>query len=859
MKNTCLLLMLLFTAVAVSQTTGVVKDNNGNPLPGASVTIKGTTVGTTTDFDGVFSIDANQGDVIQISYVGFETQEIDFTGDALTVTLQEGLSLDEVLVTGNRSKPRTAIDSAVPIDNIRTADIMNVGEASIERALTFAIPSFNAQDQDISDATAGFAPADIRGLGPSRTLVLINGKRVNQQSQAYLNRTPGKGEVGVNLKSIPIAAVERIEVLRDGASSQYGSDAMAGVMNFILKKDSAFSTLNASTGITSAGDGFQFNIDYNTTLPFGNGGRINLTLAYTDQERTNRAGAPGTSSFDTATARQNEIDFAIKDPTLGMIIGRPDLKQKNVFVNITHPLGKNSEFYTTHGYTDRWNRSFAYYRFPGWRRDVADAGFLTTKPEDFVGYHPTFEGEIKDHFNVLGFDLDLGNDWQFDLSVTHGKNSIDYTVNRSVNRDYLAAEGWSPTTFRPGGYAFSNVIENADLTKTFSEKVSFSAGLEYKQEKFEAFKGDPFSRYGGGSDSFAGIAEEQEGEWKRNNFALYSGLDIDFSDKFLATVAGRFENFSDVGSNFSWKVASRYKLSNTTSIRGSISTGFRAPSLHQQKLSNTQYIIVAGSSEPLLQGTIQNGTPEARALGIQDLFPETSLNFTAGITFGNRNGFSGSLDFYNIKVNDRVLFTSQIQGASGSQLEKDLLDAGVVAIQAWINAGNTNTTGVDFVLNWRKDHLNLGLTGNFNTTSIDSIDTPKELQGVEIFSHKEASLITSSRPKSKISLTADYSADKFEFGLYNTNFGKVTIAHDGNDPKFDQVLSSKLVTDLRVTYKFTTQLSLTGILNNAFDVFPDITNQNTGTTSDGRFLYSSQVSQHGQLGRNYSLNLAYKF
>ena len=606
MKNTCLLLMLLFTAVAVSQTTGVVKDNNGNPLPGASVTIKGTTVGTTTDFDGVFSIDANQGDVIQISYVGFETQEIDFTGDALTVTLQEGLSLDEVLVTGNRSKPRTAIDSAVPIDNIRTADIMNVGEASIERALTFAIPSFNAQDQAISDATAGFAPADIRGLGPSRTLVLINGKRVNQQSQAYLNRTPGKGEVGVNLKSIPIAAVERIEVLRDGASSQYGSDAMAGVMNFILKKDSAFSTLNASTGITSAGDGFQFNIEYNTTLPFGNGGRVNLTLVYTDQERTNRAGAPGTSSFDTATARQNEIDFAIKDPTLGMIIGRPDLKQKNVFVNITHPLGKNSEFYTTHGYTDRWNRSFAYYRFPGWRRDVADAGFLTTKPEDFVGYHPTFEGEIKDHFNVLGFDLDLVNDWQLDLSVTHGKNSIDYTVNRSVNRDYLAAEGWSPTTFRPGGYAFSNVIENADLTKTFSEKVSFSAGLEYKQEKFEAFKGDPFSRYGGGSDSFAGIAEEQEGEWKRNNFALYSGLDIDFSDKFLATVAGRFENFSDVGSNFSWKVASRYKLSNTTAIRGSISTGFRAPSLHQQKLSNTQYIIVAGSSEPLLQGTIQN-------------------------------------------------------------------------------------------------------------------------------------------------------------------------------------------------------------------------------------------------------------
>ena len=691
-------------------------------------------------------------------------------------------------------------------------------------------------------------------------MVLINGKRVNQQSQAYLNRTPGKGEVGVNLKSIPLAAVERIEVLRDGASSQYGSDAMAGVMNFILKKDSAFSTFNVGTGITSAGDGFQFNLDYNTTFAFGNGGRVNLTLGYMDQELTNRAGSPGTSAFDSSSARANEVRFAQNDPTLGMIVGRPDLKQSNIFVNATHPLGENSEFYTTHGFTQRWNRSFAYYRFPGWRRDVADAGFLTTDPDDFVGYHPTFEGDIQDHFNVIGADLDLGNDWRLDLSVTHGKNSIDYTVNRSVNRDYLQNNGWSPTTFNPGGYAFSNIIENADLTKSFSDKVSFSAGLEYKQEKFEAFKGDPFSRYGGGSDSFAGIAEEQEGEWTRNNFAVYSGVDIDFTDKLLVSVAGRYEDFSDVGDNFTWKLASRYKLNDMTAVRASVSTGFRAPSLHQQKLSNTQYIIVAGSDEPLLQGTIQNGTAEARALGIRDLFPETSQNITAGITFGNGNGFSGSIDFYNIKVNDRVLFTSQIQGEAGSQLEQDLLNSGVVAVQAWINAGNTNTTGVDFVINWKKDNLNLGFNGNFNNTTIDSIDTPSELGSVDIFSHRERSLITNSRPRSKIALTIDYNTDNLEFGLYNTNFGPVTIAHVGENPAFDQELASKLITDLRVTYKFTPQLRLTGIINNAFDVYPDITDESTvGGTAGGRFLYSSEVSQMGQLGRNYTLGLSYKF
>ena len=850
---------LIATSIAFAQVDGTISDGENNPLPGATVVIKGTTTGATTDFDGAFNIDANQGDVLVISFVGFETQEVTYDGSTLSIVMQEGVSLDEVLVTGNRNKPRTAIDSAVPIDNIRTSDIQNVGEASIQRALTFAIPSFNAQDQAISDATAGFAPADIRGLGPSRTLVLINGKRVNQQAQAYLNRTPGKGEVGVNLAAIPMAAIERVEVLRDGASSQYGSDAMAGVMNFILRKDSAFSTINAGTGVTSAGDGFQFNLDYNTTLPFGDGGRINLTLGYLDQALTNRAGSPGLASGDTsASSPQHVIDWATNNPTLGMIVGRPDLKQKNILVNISHPVGENSEFYTTHSFSDRWNRSFAYYRHPAWRGDVDTSLFLADQGE-FEGYHPTFEGSIQDHFNVIGLDLDLGNDWRVDLSVTHGSNSIDYTVNRSVNRSYLTENDWSPRTFKPGGYTFSNVIQNADFTKTFSDKVSFSAGLELKEETFAAIKGDPFSRWGSGSDSFAGISSEQEGEWSRNNVGIYSGVDIDFTEKLLVSAAARYEDYSDAGDNLSWKLASRYKINQTTALRASVSTGFRAPTLHQQKISNTQYIIVAGSTEPLLQGTIQNGTAEARSLGIDDLTNETSQNFTAGITFGNGNGFSGSLDFYNIKVNDRVLFTSQISGEPGTDLGNRLQQAGVVAVQAWINAGNTNTSGMDFVINWKKDNLNLGLNGNFNNTSIDSIDTPTELGSVDIFDRREQSLIINSRPRSKVSFTVDYSADKFELGLYNTNFGPVTIANADASSTLDQELSSKLITDMRVTYKFTPNLSLTGIINNAFDVYPDVTDQSTGGTAGGRFLYSSQVSQQGQLGRNYNLSLKYRF
>ena len=453
----------------------------------------------------------------------------------------------------------------------------------------------------------------------------------------------------------------------------------------------------------------------------------------------------------------------------------------------------------------------------------------------------------------------MANGWNLDLSVTHGKNSIFYTVNRSVNRDYLSDNGWSPTTFKPGGYAFSNIIQNADLTKSFSDQVSFSAGVEYKTEKFEAFPGDPFSRYGGGSDSFAGISLDQEGEWDRNNLAVYSGLDVDLSEKLLISGAVRYEDFSDFGSNVSAKIASRYKLSNQSAVRASFSTGFRAPSLHQKYLSNTQYIIVAGSDEPLLQGTLQNGTEAVRALGIKDLFAETSQNLTAGFTFGNGSNFSGSVDFYSINVDDRILFSSQISGDGNPSVQTLLDQAGVVSVQAWINAGNTKTTGLDFVLNWKSDTIDLGLIGNFNETEIESIDTPSELAGVNIFAREEAGLIINSRPKSKIILTADYDTDRWEMGMYNTHFGEVTVTAPESGGE-DQALSAKLITDFRLAYKFTPQLTLSGIVNNAFDVYPDVTLASTNTSQAGsRFVYSSEVQQQGQLGRNYSLSLNYRF
>jgi len=869
MKKILFLLCVVFsisTALAQNSISGTVTDSDNQPLPGASVIEKGTTNGTTTDFSGNYTLSVGDDATLIISFVGYKTKEVAVNGQSVVnVQLASDQELDEVVITGNRAKPRTILDSPVPIDNIDVKELENSGNPTIERMLTFKVPSFNAQNQAISDATAHYDPADLRGLGPSRTLVLVNGKRKNQSAQVYLNRTPGKGEVGVDLKSIPLAAIERVEVLRDGASAQYGSDAIAGVINMVLKKNVEYSRFTARTGITSEGDGFNFATDYNTAFNFGEGGYINLTLGYYNQELTNRAGTPGTADLP-GDARPNEIAWAQENPDLGMHVGQPDMEKGDLFLNMSHPVGENSEFYSFHGYTLRTGRSFAYYRAPYWRRDVADAEFIT-RSEDFIGYQPTFETRIKDHINSLGFKFDLGDDWNADASMTFGSNRVDYTVNNSVNRDYLAENGTSPRTFHPGGYSLNNIIGNLDFSGLLSDEVSVAFGLEYKKENFEAYEGNPLSYYRGGSDSFAGIKPDEAGEWDRNNFAAYAQLDYDISDAFLIGVAGRYEDFSDFGDNFSWKVNGRYKIGDNGAVRASYSTGFRAPTLHQRHLTNSQYIIVAGSSEPLLQGTLANDNQAVVDLGVPNLFAETSKNLSAGLTYKFNRNFNASIDFYQINVDDRVLFSSQIGTLDGNldgsdAVEQILINNNVVAVQFFINAGNTKTTGADIVLNYKGDTgFGAVLAANFNTTKLDAITTPSALAsgGYNIFDRQEQGLITNSRPKSKFILGLSYDLEKWELGLNNTLFGPVTITAPESGGT-DQELSSKLTTDMNVAYKFTNNFSLTGNINNIFDVYPDVTDPSTNTAQAGsRFVYSSEVQQLGQLGTNFTIGLSFNF
>ena len=861
--------------MAQSSVSGKIVDSDGLGLVAASIIETGTTNGTYSDGDGNFTLNLKSVPTnITITFLGFntETRDITKTTSDLVITLnEEGTYLDELIVIGTRGKPRTALDSPVPIDNIKVGELRASGKPIIERMLTFKVPSFNSQNQAISDATAHYDPADLRGLGPSRTLVLVNGKRKNQSAQVYLNRTPGKGEVGIDLKSIPTAAIERVEVLRDGASAQYGSDAIAGVINMVLKKDIEYSTLGARTGITSQGDGFFLGTDFNKAFTVGDDGYANLTLGYYNQGITNRAGEPGLSDLPD-DARPNEIKFVEENPDIGMHVGQPELEKVDFFINAGHPIGEDAEFYTFHGFTTRTGKSFAYYRAPYWRRDVADAEFLTDTSSTFIGYQPTFETDIKDHINAIGINFEKFG-FNGDVSATYGSNSVNYLVNNSVNRDLLAATGYSPTSFNPGGYKLSNIIGNIDLSKELTSQLNLAIGGEYKKEFFNAYEGEKHSYYGGGSDSFAGIKPEEAGEWDRNSVAGYAQLDFDITESLLVGVAGRYEDFSDFGDNFSYKVNGRFKIGQNGAIRASYSTGFRAPTLHQRHLTNSQYIIVAGSPEPLLQGTLSNDNAAVKALGVESLFAETSQNISAGATYKLNNNLSITADFYQINVDDRVLFSSQISGNDDGvtdAVEQILEENGVVAVQFFINAGDTKTTGADFVLNYNSDFgLKATLAANINETTIDAITTPEILAntgtGYNIFSREEQGLITNSRPRSKFILGLGYDIAGFVFNLNNTLFGPVTVtapeAGFGTaEGGIDQELSSQLVTDLSIGYNLAGGLNVYGMVNNIFDAYPDITLASTNTAqAGGRFLYSSEVQQQGQLGTNFTIGFNYNF
>jgi len=879
--NTLALVAALFlvATVAWSQNTlqGSVTDGDGAALVGASVGALNTGKSTSTDASGKYSLSLPNGTYqIKFAYTGFKpaTRSVTLSGGTATLDVQmesdENTLSEVVITTGTRASQRTITDSPLPIDVLGVRELVATGQNSFDKALQYRVPSFNTVNTPVNDATTLLDPYEIRNMGPSRTLILVNGKRKNLSSLLYVQFSPGRGETGVDLSAIPTDAIKRVEILRDGASAQYGSDAIAGVMNVILKDRFEYTTLNINAGITGEGDGETYGVSLNSGANFGDRGYLNYTLNFSQQENAVRSGNIHLPSEIATFGGTPEYDAMItnylKDfPTGGNINGTGEVSAARFLVNAGIPIGEKSLLYTNAAFVSKKVLSFANFRTPYWRQDrgllhnLTDNGgknYVTSAtlafPQDdpdiyrgYIGYLPTFEGDLADYNFTLGARNE-DNGWKSDLSFTLGGNRQTYTVDNTVNRTLGTA---SPTRFKPGGYGFRHAVGNLDVTKALTDQFSIAFGAEARSESYTIVAGDTASYSGEGSNSFPGINAVNAGTNTRFNLGGYVDLSYDVTEDFLVNGTFRTENYSDFGNANVYKLSTRYKLANDKVVlRGSVSTGFRAPTLHQIYAQSTQAAFVGGFIQ--LSGLFNNRSAQARALGIPSLKPEKSTNLAIGAGLNLTKNLSISLDYFKINVKDRIVYSSSISSDDPtSTLYQILQKAQVSTVQFFINGIETNTSGLDYVLSYRNiglgnGKLNLNLAGNFilNNEIVGSPTEPDAIKraGSSILNAQIRSLLTESRPEYKSILGLDYSLGKWNFGLNNTLFGPTrfqdldndfdVVVVDNPDPQPDVTSSvmnhvkaefePAVVTDLSIGYQISDKVSLAVNCNNLLDVLP---------------------------------------
>ncbi|TDE43996.1 TonB-dependent receptor [Flavobacterium rhamnosiphilum] len=973
---------------------GRVVDEKGESLPGVTILVKGTTKGTTTDIDGNYTISAEIGDVLQFSYVGLETKSVTVTGTTLNVTLTgSGETLQDVVVIGSRNPARTVTESAVPIDVISMKDIASQGpQVNLNQILNMVAPSFTSNTTTVADGTDHIDPAQLRGLGPDQVLVLVNGKRRHTSSLVNINGSPGRGSVGTDLNAIPAFAIEKIEVLRDGASAQYGSDAIAGVININVKKNTnkldvaLFAGSNFSKNAndhTGGNDGNNYQLDLNYGTGLGKEKSfINVTGSFQLRDATSRAkevtgtlfnaynaieqraaeagtninalfGNIGTASSPTAnesqivsaiktyapqvgyftTAQQASIAGAtslygttgmqnilsgIGDATAGelgyrglerknfnMRVGQSSLKSAQFFLNAAYPINDKLEAYTFGGTSYRTGEAAGFYRRPNQARS-----YTGLYPNGFL---PEIHSTINDVSVAAGLRGMLFENWNFDLSNTFGRNAFDYNIENTVNASLREN---SPTEFDAGGLAFSQNTTNFDMNRKFDvlKGLNVAFGAEYRHENFAITAGQPesYNLYdidGGivtgttpanikvtdffgaarpnGSQVFPGFRPANAIDKDRNSVAIYTDLELDVTDKWLVNGAVRFENYSDFGNTTNFKLASRYKITDNINLRGAVSTGFRAPSLHQIYFNSTATQFVGGV--PFEVGTFSNDSQAAQLLGIPKLKEEqsksASIGFTAKIPEAN---LTFTADAYIVKIDDRVVLTDQFSRPGGTPaagspnaILNALFDtAGATAATFFANAIDTESKGIDVVISHKTSFgnnvsLKTDLSGTFSKTyRVGEIHASPVLEAAgqvnRYYSEASRVYLQEAIPRVKANLTNSLSYKKIDFFLRNVYFGKVTDPNtaDVNGDGFigatiingqaieneHPIWGAKIITDLSVGFKITKAAKIVIGANNIFDIYPDL---NLGPISAKRPTNIVNGSLTPASGLDTSGNIAY--
>jgi len=878
------LLCFCHFAIFCQQVSGLVKDNTGAPLIGVSISEKGTLNGTTTDLDGHYQITTlTESPSLIFSYTGFTSVEksVDNLSE-INVTLEEGILLGEVQVVGSRSFNRSSTNSPVAIDVIEVSTLANAtGRTDVNQILQFNAPSFNASKQSGSDGADHVDPASLRGMGPDQTLVLINGKRRHQSSLVNIFGTRGRGNTGTDLNAIPAAAIKRIEILRDGASAQYGSDAIAGVINVVLKDKTnglsggvtygAYSTAVGSDYAEKSGediynangknrvldpdgnksyDGNTTRVDLNYGIDLGKkGGFVNFTAEYLTKERTLRPGYSWRKGYGSAAVDQFQF-----------------------FVNGALPLAEKTELYIFGGKGNRNTDAFAFSRSEPSEDEPRTVPVLYPN-----GFTPRITSNIADNAITAGIRHELDNGWQADFTNTYGYNDFKYLIKNTNNASLGSA---SPTEFDAGGHSLGMNVTGLNFSKYYKKIASglnLAFGTEYRTENFIINAGEvgsyatydingiPISnpaiqtpyvnQFGvepsGGSQGFPGYSPGNEVNKSRSNIGFYGDAELNITNQWLVSGALRYENYSDFGKTLNYKLASRYNVNSDLAIRASVSSGFRAPSLAQIHYNLIFTNIVAGKSLQTLLAS--NTSTVAKAFGINPLQEEKANNLAAGFTY-KKGGFSATIDGYLIEVKDRIILTDVFDATT--------LNVGAEAAQFFANGVDTKTTSVDIIFNYkhqmnRHSNLTAGIAANFNNTEIKKINSGT-LNPFTFFGPFSQAYLQAAAPDYKMGLNIMYQYKNFDIMAVYTQFSEVRLQDFQwvDSPATNQAEADELfkvatdiykaagTLDLTIGYSITKKVKLTVGSNNLLNSYP--TPQFDGWTDQGGFNDSVQMGSDGR-------------
>ena len=894
----CTAVALATTRAAQAQATGTISGRvtdveSGEGIASVAVRIQGTTLGGVTRADGGYRIVVPAGShVVRATFIGYgAAQETVTVGAGQAVTRdfalrRTGIALDQVVMTGSRRTDRTVVEAAAPIDVLTSEDIAMTGQTETSQIIQMLAPSFNFPRPSVNDGTDHVRPATLRGLGPDQMLVLVNGKRRHATALVHVNQSVGRGSTSVDFNAIPANSIDRIEILRDGAAAQYGSDAIAGVMNIILKsapeasvsatvgqrRSNTFgSTTDASNQVTFGKrdfrDGRVFQLDGNFGTVLREDGYFHVSAEFRDRDRTNRARADITNQCLAITAGCQNLRH------IQSWQGDPEATDRLAFINAAIPLANGLRVYGFGGMSARQGLAAGFLR-----RSLDDRTVRATYPNGFL---PLIESDIFDGSGTVGVKGDTRG-WSWDLSGGYGTNSFEFSVDSSVNTSMGLS---SPTRFYAGAQRANQLVANLDLVRVFDRLLpfatSFAFGLEGRRDNYKLERGDENSYKEGGvtildgpnagrpaapfAQVFPGFRPVDEADESRTNVGAYIDIEGNVLPQWLLAVAARAENYSDFGSTVDGKVATRFEPFAGFALRAAAQTGFRAPSLSQSNFSAVSTNFIGGV--PFEIRTFAVGTPGAELLGARELEPEESVNYSVGLTARPFSNLSLTADYYRIEIDNRIVLSGNFVHTSVQTLLANNGITGVSGARYFTNAIDTRTRGIDVVMQYG---LNLAPRGllrftaghNQNKSTVTRIaPTPPQLAAVStaLFDRVQEALIETGQPRNNTSLTANYSLGSLGFNIHTQRFGKVTERPSASNPALDQTYGAKWVTDIALSYKFFNRLGLTLGANNITDQYPDTTLAGVAGANQTRgiYVYDASSATFGINGAYYYVRAAW--